>query len=279
MFDDIPNKVSVFRAPAGTRYPIRIDDKRLTSYCFAVCEVYQSMSSVDKGIAQVSPNNKYITISWSKNYSTPVKWIVIGDDRGFYFYSTVASNFYSSYQDSPYQVNYTGIYLGDYIPYDPRNKRNFISCISDDANVFSPNAQLGLTNGPFTIADSQSVEGVLPSVAYVHLNNVSGSNQSIVGRQNSLNLDNIPLYGEYVFSGNTISEYVNNKYVLIGQLPGYLSMYWRPDNPNPLTEADFPEFTVNNSNLSIYVFGNLGLNDSDHGRNSIIVGNGFRNVY
>ncbi len=78
---------SVYRAPAGTQFYLRIDD---THAQYATVSAYESMTNVDAG------TNLIGTVYWKKSNTsdtTTREWYLIGNNKTFYLFSA----WYSSY--------------------------------------------------------------------------------------------------------------------------------------------------------------------------------------
>ena len=82
--------VSVYRAPAGTRFYLRVDD---TQAQYATVSAYESMTTVDAG------TNLIGTVYWKKSNvsdTTTREWYLIGNNKTFYLFSAWISGIYST---------------------------------------------------------------------------------------------------------------------------------------------------------------------------------------
>lgn len=78
---------SVYRAPAGTQFYLRIDD---TQALYATVSAYESMTNVDTG------TNLIGTVYWKKSNlsdTTTREWYLIGNNKVFYLFSAWYSNY------------------------------------------------------------------------------------------------------------------------------------------------------------------------------------------
>jgi hypothetical protein len=113
--------VAVFRMKAGTRYYIRVDDSVAGEYAYITG--FKTMDSVHTGTERV-PSLGLTSPFFRKRLggTTNVPWMIIGDDAGFIILTKAR---YAGSTTDPGQNMQQICYIGDYVPFDIKNKWNF----------------------------------------------------------------------------------------------------------------------------------------------------------
>lgn len=82
---------SVYRAPAGNRHYLRIDD---TNALYSVVSAYETMTDVDTG------TNKMGDVYWKKSNASSTatrEWFLVGNDKTFYLFTAWDTTYHAGY--------------------------------------------------------------------------------------------------------------------------------------------------------------------------------------
>lgn len=82
---------SVYRAPAGTRFYLRVDD---TNAQYSVVSAYETMTDVDTG------TNKMGDVYWKKSNASSTatrEWFLVGNDKTFYLFTAWDATYHAGY--------------------------------------------------------------------------------------------------------------------------------------------------------------------------------------
>ncbi len=272
------NKI-VFRMKGGTKKYIQIDDTAvLTSGGGAYIAAFGSMTSVDNGVNRIPEIGalQHIYRHYT-GWSTGMPWIIIGDDAGIWILSralnTHASNIYNNLL-TPY-------YIGDYTPYDIRNKWNF--CIIAGVPIIPVGlTATGVNGGSKFYAERGSSFAYGPVfIGCIPFNySISGKfgqNLSITPSFNAPKLNGVPI-------GTPIRIYeafstATNANTILGCLPGVLEPFGYFNGPITMALTVPIETIDQDGDMSMYTFGYSGGATADTMDRFIFkIGKGFRNV-
>lgn len=114
--------IAVFRMKGGTRYYIRVYDS-IAGVVSGGIVGYKTMDSLNTGTERV-PGIGLSAPVFRKRYdgSANVPWMIIGDDAGIIICN---KDRYAGSATDPLQNAWQVCYIGDYVPFDIRNKWNF----------------------------------------------------------------------------------------------------------------------------------------------------------
>jgi hypothetical protein len=122
------NYIKVFQGN-GTGFPIRFDNSSAVGVGagnYIEVSAYESMSDIDNGISRCPAvgNSCAMHICISSTLTSALPWMVIGDDKGFWFCVKSAHEQYPTTWGQAWNV----FYFGDYVPVDTSNNHNLFIC-------------------------------------------------------------------------------------------------------------------------------------------------------
>jgi hypothetical protein len=135
--------LAVYRAPAGNRYYLRVDD---TNAQYMAVRMFETMSDVNTGTGGSA------TVYWRKSNvsdSSSRSWFIVGGSRGFYF---------TSAWHASYWLNHYVHGFGDFVSYKENDLYNtlLIGTNSTTINYFGQNQGFShLNNNPSEYGDTE----------------------------------------------------------------------------------------------------------------------------
>ncbi len=277
------NTRAVFRnSPTGTGTFLRVnnsnDGRAVTTVDISA---YESMGSLDDFSLSRCPAlgiSQYLAIGYNNASSCPdgIHWYFIGDNLGFWFLWR------------PYLTAYTNIsslgkiwyctYIGDYIPVNITNKKNWFQ---------SGSVATGTNLGPFGTVSS-SASGTVPG--YYCLRGSSFDEGSVVvglqsgslfeltalGQSNQIS----PMNGVLHHSIPILFDVINNNPNMLGFLPGLVNPLIKAGN-NGVSDTNLQdsEIVMGNKTLNLFKYRPDGNTTYDLLKTiGIFSGEGFRDV-
>lgn len=286
-FEDVSNHKIVFRASEGTRVFIQIDDG-LTANNFQFVKVcgFESMTTVDSGLTPIPlPDQGNYTYIFKNTGSSSgnIPWRLIGDSKGFYFFTKPLVLTYGENNPQGYGKVWYPHFLGDYIPYDLSNFHNFLMALADTTGYGpwrfgieemylkrSPGfAEIGSVKAKWRVFQA-GVDGIFGFVR------ISPSPSPVNGRR---------VYDPVVITTLAVGSQRGDQ--LVGWMPGLLSEWWSSQKYADtgqlgmyLNELVDQVDEFNGRKILTMPVRNYGSSPiSACGRVSVVIGEGFRNVH
>jgi len=270
--------VIVFRMKGGTRKFIRIDDSGTISLWVADMSAFSSMSSISNGTERIPATGIFSYIYKQPDISgtNNIPWMVIGDDAGIWLLYRAS---YCYYPVGVQGLYWDAVYIGDYCPWDVRNKWNFCMHGNVGQNCFvphTPNTNAFAERGS-SFAKGNVQIGVLP----FSNNTYFGHNYAV---QPSFGMNK--LGGSYLQSAVHLYETNATVSTILGNFPGVsepiaqqmINVQYSYATNQPPYEELIDSDGVLSILLTMYHLQSYA-NTSDNTHRLIFkVGKGFRNV-
>lgn len=277
-YDEPASFTTVYRAPEGTRFPVRVENSN-TTINSAKVQAYESMSAVSEGILPCPPNseihNNYIKYGHTVVYNASIPWIILGDTKGFYLFVQDMYGYTASNPLTAWRMHY----IGDYTCYQPHSvdKYNFIMHLEQYSSyhywyhgyaahyVYVMRNPITYTRDPVRIkSDTCNLHGIVTKAVYGGF----------------LDIDGLPTGADKLWQPMYILNYTTRS-TTYGTYPGMLEPVTEGETNNGYGSALEPYYEVaGDKKILLMPFGysNTYTHDTYAQRLGFIVGEGFRNV-